>query len=343
MIDKLDVRVPYSASFRPEFRFVPDEMRYSGVGSRIRHSRHYQGVIDLRPFGLDAILHAYFRRKGRPNHKLELVDAGEKSLDRMAQIISGVFEVDPEELGLMRVDFAADLFDIPVAHAYEALRVKLKRTADAIGELDYETIGGRRLEYFRYGKSPNCIRVYDKPAECKARLRQILGRTSSDAELPTFEDLFGFPENVTLTRVERQAGSGRLPTDLSKFRHLRQADVIDPFANVEVLRSRIPFPDPARTGPSRALKIAGLRAFIDRYGLQQARAVLNGNRNAKRMFDDLDWYLSGERASTELTRDLIVESYRNSVQAQINGSIEKHRRYQPESKVARHSAELLHA
>lgn len=146
MIDKLDVKVPYSANFRPDFRFVPEEVRYSGFSSRIRPSRHYQAVIDLRPFGLDAVLHAYFRRKGRPNHKLELIDTGEKSLDRMAQIISGVFEIDPENLGLMRVDFAADLVDVPVAHAYEALRVKMKRSADAIGEVDYETIGGRRLE-----------------------------------------------------------------------------------------------------------------------------------------------------------------------------------------------------
>lgn len=129
MIDKLDVKVPYSANFRPDFRFVPEEVRYSGFSSRIRPSRHYQAVIDLRPFGLDAVLHAYFRRKGRPNHKLELIDTGEKSLDRMAQIISGVFEIDPENLGLMRVDFAADLVDVPVAHAYEEPRVKLTRVA----------------------------------------------------------------------------------------------------------------------------------------------------------------------------------------------------------------------
>lgn len=185
---------------------------------------------------------------------------------------------------------------------------------------------------FRYGKSPNCLRVYDKPAECKARLPQILKRVSPDAEIPTFEDLFGFPENATLTRVERQAGAGRFPADFTKFGHLRKADELDPFPNVEVLRTEIPFPDPARVGVSRALKIAGVRAFIDRYGLQQARALLNAKRNAKRIFDDLDWYISGERASTEFTRDSIVQSYRSSVQAQVDGSIERRRRYVPESK-----------
>ena len=327
MIDKLDVKVPYSASFQPKFRFVPGELRFAGISSTVRRSQHYQGVIDLRPFGFDAILHAYFRRQGRPNHKLELIDSGDKSLSQMARIVAGVFEVNPEDLELMRVDLAADLPEIPVAHVYQLLRVKLKRSADAIGELDFETIGGRRLEYFRYGKSPNCLRVYDKPAECKARMPQILKRVSPDAELPTFQDLFGFSPDATLTRVERQAGGGRVPNELAKFGQLKEAADFNPFANIEILRGKIPLPDPARVGDARALKIAGLQAYLDAYGVQQARAILNRNRNAKRIFDDLDSYLLQEQASTDLTVDSILHSYRSSVRAQIDGSIEKRKRF----------------
>lgn len=338
MIDKADVKVPYSTNFRAAFRFVPDELRFAGLSSVVRRSRDYQGVIDLRRFGFDAILHAYFRHRGCQNHKLELIDTGEKSLDEMAGIISGVFEVDPEQLPLMRVDFAADLFGIPVTHLYESLRVKLKRSADAIGELDYETIGGRRLEYFRYGKSPNCLRVYDKVAECRARRPEILKRVSQDAEDPTFEDMFGFPENATLTRVERQAGGGRLPEQVSTFGDLRDAANFHPFENVEIIPNEFPYPDPMRIGPSRTLKLIGTYEYVRRYGLQQARAALNCNRNAKRIFDDLALYSSEVRASRELSVDSIVNSYRETAQAQIDGSIRKRIRFtsklesQPSSK-----------
>jgi hypothetical protein len=326
VIDKADLKVPYSASFRAEFRFIPGELRFAGYGSMVRRSQHYQGVIDLRPFGLDAVLHAYFRHCGCRNHKLELIDAGEKSLDQMGHIVSRVFEVDPDQLQMMRVDFASDIYGIPVRHFYESLRVKQKRSADTIGELDFETVGGRRLEYFRYGKSPNCVRVYDKVAESRARMPQILKRVSPDAEVPTFEDLFGFPPNVTLTRVERQAGGGRIPEQVSTFGNLRNATDFDPFGNVEIVRNEFPFPDPQRVGPARALKLIGTNEYVKRLGYQQARAALNCDRNAKRYFDDLDTYHSEVESSIEVTVDTIRESYRKSVQAQIDGSIEVSRK-----------------
>ncbi len=323
MIDKLDVKVPYSASFQPEFRFLPKEVRYASFSSSIKPSRHYQGVVDLRPFGVDAVLHAYFKHRGPKNHKIEIFDTADKSLEQMGKIIVGVFDVEPAPLELLRLDLAADMYGIPLVHMHESLRVKLKRSAIAIGERDYEEIGKRRLEYFRYGRAPNCVRVYDKVAECKARMPEILKRVIQDADLPTFEDLFGFSENVTLTRVERQAGGGRIPEELATFGRLRNAAAFNPFANVEVIRGKIPFPDPARVGAARSLKLAGLRDYIERFGYQQARAMLNRDRNAKRIFDDLDAYLSEEKASTELSVDSVLDSYRRSVQMQIDGSVEK--------------------
>src|SRR5215472_9420200 len=96
-------------------------------------------------------------------------------------------EVNPDELQLMRIDFASDLNGVTLSHAYSAIRVKFKRSATARGELDLETVGGKRLEYFRYGTAPNCVRVYDKPAECMARYPGLLKRSNPDAEPPTFE------------------------------------------------------------------------------------------------------------------------------------------------------------
>ena len=186
MIDKTDFRVPFSASFNPEFRFINDELKYAGVSVSIRKSMHYQGVCDLRPFNIDAVLHAYFKRKGARNHKIEILDAGGKSLEQIGQIIAKVFDVNVDGLEPMRLDFAADMFDVPVLHLFDALRVKFKRSSDERGEMDYEVVGGRRLEYFRYGKAPNCVRAYDKPAECKSRLAEILNRQiATQSRLPS--------------------------------------------------------------------------------------------------------------------------------------------------------------
>jgi hypothetical protein len=77
----------------------------------------------------------------------------------MGQIIARVFDIDPYRLHAMRLDLAADMFRVPVTHLHDSLRVKFKRSSDERGELDYAVVGGRRLEYFRYGKSPNCVRV----------------------------------------------------------------------------------------------------------------------------------------------------------------------------------------
>jgi len=316
MIDKADVRIPYSASLRPDFKFLMGEIRYAGMSNTIQKSQHYQGTCDLRPFGIDAIAHLYFKGKGPMNHKFEIVHAGQKSLDQMCRIITAVFDVDPNTLQMMRVDFAADTL-------YTSLRVKNKRCLNTIGEFDYETVGSRQIEYFRYGKSPNCVRVYDKPVECKARFKEALKHSNLDAEPPSFEDVYGFPESIIMSRTERQSGGGRVPVDVDTIRKLYSAADYNPFQAVEYIPETFPLPDPRHVGESRSIKLIGLNSLIKIFGYQQTRAMLNINGNAKRMFDDYADYIRGASAVTGLTVESIVESYRLSTLSQIDGSIEK--------------------
>ena len=222
----------------------------------------------------------------------------------------------------MRIDFAADMFGIPVVHLYESLRVLYKRSSDAIGEREYETVGGRTLEYFRYGKSPNCIRVYDKPAECMARFPGLIKHSNREAEPPTFEDLFGFPQGTILARVERQAGGGRLPESLSTFGQLYKASEFNPFEHVHITPNVFPFPDPRRHGVARSLKLVGIHDYIQKFGYQQAYAMLNCEKNAKRTMEDYKQHLEESRAILDLTIEAIVEAYQHSVSWQIDGSIE---------------------
>jgi hypothetical protein len=177
MLDKVENRVPYGVNFRPGFSFFSGHVRFEGLSTPINRSIHYTGTVDLRPFGIDAIVHMHLRRgKTRGSHKLELLATGGKSLRQMRALARRIFDVDPDELPLMRVDFASDLDGVTLSQAFGSIRVKYKRSTDSIGELDFETVGKQRLEYFRYGKSPNCVRVYDKPAECMARFLGLVKR-----------------------------------------------------------------------------------------------------------------------------------------------------------------------
>lgn len=322
MLDKIDVRIPYSAEFQSGFRFFSADVRYKGKSSPLRRSMYYGGVCDLRPFDMDAILHLNLKFGNWKNsHKLELLSTGGKTLQQMRELIRSVFDVDPDLLQLMRADFASDLDGVTIAAAYGSTRVKFKRSADEIGEREYETVGGRRLEYFRYGKSPNCFRVYDKPAECKARFRTLLKASNPDAEPPTFEETFGFAQDAIRTRFERQTGGRGIPKNLSTFGQLRNAAEFNPFSRLEVVPDSFKFPDPKVVGVARSIKLVGLNGFIERYGFQQARSSLNCDRNAKRLMDEYSEYLEQARSESPLTVERIVESYQASVMRQIEEKV----------------------
>lgn len=316
MIDKLDLRIPTSAPFTSDFRFVGKEVNYAGLCSVVSRAVHYQGVVDLRPFGIDAMLHAYKRRVPK-SHKLELFDTGLKTLDEMGSLVAKVFDVDIDNLGIMRVDLAADVPDVTVEQLRNCLRVRFKRSIEERGELDYANVGGRRVEYFRYGKSPNCVRVYDKPAECRARLPEILKRCNPDAELPSFEELFGFPEDVVLTRIERQCGGNRIPPELGTFADLRHADEFDPFNNIEIIPEEFPFPGVKEYRVSERTKLIGIATLINRVGLQQARSELNRDGNGKRHWQLYEEHQRKNAKFLGLHVRKAVEAYRESTIPQI--------------------------
>ncbi len=336
MIDKAEFRIPYSANFRPDFKFLPNEVRFAGMCSSVKKSQYYEGTCDLRPLGQDAILHAYFKRRGARNHKLEILESGKKTLEEIGEIITSVFDVDPGRMALMRIDCAADMFGIPLLHLHRALRVKFKRSSNECGELDYDLIGGRRLEYFRYGKSPNCVRTYDKPAECKSRLREILKHSNPEAEPPSFSDIFGFPEDTVMTRVERQIGGGRVPQEVATFRHLYRATEFNPFTQLCIVPGEFTLPDPRQYGDARSLKLAGIHTYVDTYGYQATRAMLNIHGNAKRLMEDYDAYRAETKSLRDLSVEAIVETYRSSVSKQVKGA-----KFGPNRTLAERSKEAL--
>ncbi len=320
MLDKVEVRVKGYAPFQPELNRFVRELPFAGYNGVVRRSRHYRGAIDARmALGIDAIIHVHSRWNKQKDHKVEILESGHKTLEEIQKIIGSLFEIDPDECSLMRLDFAADMPGLPIHYAQSSLRVKFKRSSDERGERDYEMFGGRTLEYFRYGKSPNCIRVYDKQRECQTRHPEFRKRASRDAEPPTFEECFGFPENSVMTRIERQAGGGKLPRELRTFSDLKYAADYDPFTSVEIVPSVFPIPDIRKYGEAELVKVLGVHALVVRLGLQNARAMLNVNGNAARI---LQPYYEFQRdiEGAQFSREQIVQSYRESTMRQTKGS-----------------------
>lgn len=252
MLDKLEIRVPAAAAFRPEFREMYAELAADPKGPFRKRGPHYVLTGDLRTYGYDLILHLHCVH-GEGNHKVELLDTGKRGFSFLLAECEQIFDFDPLRCGVMRVDCAADVLGVGVHWFNQHSRVRWKQFGNEMGcllleppgastSLPYSQMGKREIQTLYFGKRPNCYRIYDKIAEMKAEYRRFRGRDSAalvkrmldagatsdqvewrlkseglnpDAEncTPTFETIYGVPENgCILTRCERQIGGGELPT-----------------------------------------------------------------------------------------------------------------------------------
>jgi tetratricopeptide (TPR) repeat protein len=274
MFDKVDVRIPSVAEFADSFKQTAALLELSPIKS-FRPGKLYKRIVDLRDTNkIDAILH-YSYKFGECSHKLEIVDAGKKTLQQIYAIIQSVFKVDPSQLELMRLDLAADAPDIPVSWFRQNARFEYKKFAGRIdkasaSELEFIGISTAESESLYAGKRPNCFRIYNKYAElymqwkkldraCKRFNKGLCDdhwkgrngvpfnfsdekRLESIRQPPSFEDFcrnegFNFVKGAILTRVERQIGGGRFPKGLEKLEDLFQLHQFNPFTNLELTRS----------------------------------------------------------------------------------------------------------
>jgi hypothetical protein len=349
VIDKLDVRIPQFAAPGPILAGPFEEIQRNPV-PYFRPSKHYEQVCDLRePFGIDAVVHRSYRRRGRKNHKVEIIDSGEKSLDQMAEIITSLFDVDPWGLEVMRIDLAADVEGMPVPwfkdHAYVSRKQFSSRIEKSFeSELEYVAMGSAVAQTIYAGKRPNLFRIYDKLAEWRNGFRRILRDYRRFNELlermemteeqryfgqrcpPTFNEYcrrfgYDFEPGKILTRVERQIG-GKVPPEFATLADLRRAHELDPFTALQVIPgtcSRIVEPPPEGVSVSNWLAAAGFEWVKEQLGSAQLarQFVLKyGNNNGRRILESLA--KSAPKARANLNRDVIVESYRTSTRAQTS-------------------------
>lgn len=347
MLDKCNVRIPAETPFAPALKDVVAELKYGPVGP-FHSNKYYAYSGDVRNLlGLDAIVQLGCRN-GKHNHKVDIIDAGAKTLAEIISILTQLFEVDPLGLELMRVDLAADVHDIPVSWFRDHMRVRYKRFVERIEkssetEVKFVAMGNAEAQTFYAGRDANVIRIYNKTAELKRqwlRLRRNQERfnnglhkfdlTDEQREfapvtVPTFEEFctfqnFTLPADATLTRVERQI-SGRMPDELRSVDDLSRLPEFRPFEHFKICnskRSRLPTLSHWSGSVKDYLAVRGLHELIHECGsLQHATSVINryAKGNGKRIMESLSPFLPS--SGFNLTVDELNDIYKRSVMRQI--------------------------
>jgi hypothetical protein len=241
------------------------------------------------------------------------------TLDQMIARIEQIFAVDGRTLEVMRIDLAADIEGVPV-HAFKGnVRAKWKRSASEIGT--YTMVGKLGVETFTLGKRPNVYRFYNKIAELRHQYALLKRRSKSP--IPSFEELYGYPEKgLILTRVERQIGGGRIPAEIATVGELLNLPNFDPFNRLEILVRSATEPNPESMDFSLYLQGRGFRDFvIEHGGVQNAVRLANklSNGNGARFVKNFSDFLP--RIENPLTEEQIFLRYRESVLKQLNPTV----------------------
>ena len=351
MIDKLDVRIPEFALPGPILAGPLEELKKHPL-PLFRSSKYYQYVCDLRAnFNIDAVVHLYLRF-GRPNHKVEIIDAGEKSIQEMARIITQLFDVDPWSLGVMRTDLAADIEGVSVPWFKDHAYVNRKQFSSRIEkshekELQFVGMGSAVAQTLYAGKRPCLIRVYNKRAEwlmqwhkhvikCKRFNDLMEGLEMSEEQKyygslmpPTFAEYcsargYQIHDGSVLTRIERQIGGNRVPPEYATLGNLRYAYDHRPFSGVEITCTEpIQNLDSPPSGvPIRDyLAAIGFEMVKERLGsaqLGRSFVLKHGNGNGKRILESLAESAPTKRQS--LSTEEIQESFVRSTLLQTSPS-----------------------
>jgi hypothetical protein len=346
VIDKADFRIPEFALPGPSLASDFEGLRRREMPG-FQPSRYYQYNADLRErYGIDAIIHLWCRF-GRPNHKVEIVDAGKKTLFEIAEIIAQLFEVDPWTVETMRVDTAADIENVPVPWFLNNTCIDRKRFSSKIAnsagsETRFIAMAMATIQTIYAGKRPNLIRFYDKggewlmqyrriQAECARHNAGMKGMALTDEQRffgqrfsPTFEEFteaegHRMKPNGVLTRVERQIGA-RIPEELKTLGNLRNAHNFQPFTSLKFIRGGMTdlmgmFRDDVPVRDS--LAAIGLITLIEHMGgAQMAKYFVyqRSNGNGKRILESLE--AASSVPVVPITLDDIQESYRISTMKQ---------------------------
>jgi hypothetical protein len=332
MIDKFDIRVPGPAPYTPAFFRLYPELRNNPKGP-FHASRQYLAVADLRPYGHDVILHTHCKF-GKGDHKIELIDTGIRSFEYLLNEVRRIFDVNPSNLELIRVDLATDVPGVPVTWFLSHTRAKFKRFHNAgMGDFEYQQLGQKGIQTLYLGKRPNMFRIYDKVAEWQHQHKKLQRRLGAGVEIPDFHSFYGVWPDTVLTRVERQIGGGRIAQQIkimgtketvrvSTVGELRRhAPEFNPFCNLELSQAALPPQPNDFTDINQYMAVMWAREVIPEWGMHAFFQWLNFHtgRNARRWLNRHGPWLpdSVSETASGISSGELYERYRDSVSKQL--------------------------
>lgn len=328
VIDKADLRVARNVPFTRGFHEVY-EASQRGERSPWSRSQYFASTADLRAFGYDARLHMYSTLTPEPIHKLEIYDAGDKSLAEMRQLCSSIFDTDPDCLGLMRVDLCADIHGVEVGWFKRHTIIQSKQTNRELGGvLPYMTIRKGRAETLYAGAKPNQYRFYNKSAERMVRWRwyaRQLARRAPDLVPTPYDVLYGHSQNAIITRVERQIAARDLQRlDLTTFASLKSVPALSPFEKVVFYEASSREPSIEEYGFMRWTSGMYLRQMVCDYGLAATRGWMREQlgRGLYREWKRLEPFLCVPEEAIGLHSEGLRRAFQSSVTRQIEGTKE---------------------
>jgi hypothetical protein len=311
-IDKIDIRIPTGTALAKSAESSLRHLKGDMPGA-VRGTKYYGRVEDLRRHGLRSIL--YYRNRWNGNHKLEIIAAGTMTLWAILSEVGEVFDVDPMQAEIMRIDLAVDVLDYPVQWFRQNARFAQRRYS-----AEYARVVSERtaVETLYFGCRPNIVRIYDKTQERRIRYRRLNSKANVAVVL-SFEEMFGHRDDQVLTRVERQYGGGRVPKEIGTMQQLQQNGAsIDPFEPLRFLPVAISEESISELTGDAFVRGHGVLRLVERFGYHEAKRLLDRktSRNTGRLLGQLRTSSTSE--GTSAPPDLYA-NYQEAIRRQLTG------------------------
>lgn len=272
-IDKVEVIVPKHTTVNPELR--TDFARVSAHGRHIAARQHYRAAFDLRTEGIAAVV--FFESEHTGNHKIQIIEAGEKTYAQIVEIIEYIFAGDARVLQTYRVDLSVDVPGMTPFQIFQQVIISHKRKRDCIGTKYHRNVSCG-IETYSFGERSSRIQIYDKIAELKERCKRInvqprrmAAQTAICQELERLR-----MSGTSLTRVEHQFLRPRIPPELFTLEDLSKNTItFDPFRELHFLGT-----DPETElcqeglGAPEYLKLRGFQLELKQHGPFETKKCL---------------------------------------------------------------------
>jgi hypothetical protein len=303
MIDALELLVPATATLNENFRS-------RSYLTRAEVKSWYDHVYsDTKEKPILRVYGGHGNKKLAPpkNFRVEFKDVHLLTKwDFPGQILEafrlGSDEID--NLKVHRIDFAVDVWRVPVSWFREHAAVKYKQCDGAFP--GWTEDNKRGMTTLTFGTHCDFYRIYNKTAEILDRKEQFLWKGMENGDSPP-----------AITRVERQCVGRGVPKKVSTLGTLLdKAAEFDPFQRL-VIDAQECEPDIDRLDAQTWLKAEGLRAVVEKYGRQRARKMLNQKSGGKasRIFQRYSMLFD---TSAGVTTSQLTAVYRKSTMRQFN-------------------------